>query len=293
MFPGLGTLVNTVAVALTGTVGSFVHGAIPERFHRSAVTALGLAVIFLGASQTLGGLDQLAAAKGSVHTVSLLIFAGSLIVGALIGEWLRLEDHLEGLGHRINSMLQKRGQGKASSTRHSGFRAAVSEIPGQARDDEGARDDEDARDDRSARDDGGSRDDASDNSFVEAFMTASLIYCVGAMTVLGSIQDGLGNPQTLFVKALLDGVISIFLASSLGIGVAFAAVPVFVLQGLLALAAHWIGPLIPALSIAGLEATGGVLIAGIGINLVFKKKLPVGNMLPSVFLAMAVIWIMV
>ena len=246
MFPGLGTLVNTVAVAITGTVGSFVHGAIPERFHRSVVTALGLAVIFLGASQALGGLGQLGAAQGAIGKGSLLIFAGSMVIGTLIGEGLRLEDHLVGLGHRINKLLQKK-QGVAES----------------------------------------------DSNFVEAFMTASLIYCVGAMTVLGSIQDGLGNPQTLFVKALLDGVISIFLASSLGIGVAFAAVPVFVLQGILALAAHWVGPLIPALSIAGLEAVGGVLIAGIGINLAFKKKLPVGNMLPSVFLAMAVIWIMV
>ena len=246
MFPGLGTLVNTVAVALAGTIGSFVHGAIPERFHRSAVTALGLAVIFLGAFQSLGGLNKLAADRGHVGTVFLLIFAGSLIVGTLIGEWLRLEDRLEGLGRRINGLLSRRRTGARG-----------------------------------------------DSDFVEAFMTASLIYCVGSMTVLGSIQDGLGNPQTLFVKALLDGVISIFLASSLGIGVAFSAVPVLVLQGALALVAHWVGPLIPALSIAGLEAVGGVAIAAIGMNLVFKKKLPVGNMLPSVFLAMAVIWIMV
>ena len=264
MFPGLGTLVNTLAVAITGALGSMVHGAIPERFHRSAVTALGLAVIFLGASQTLGGLGQLSAARGGAHlvsTVSLLIFSGSLIVGTLLGEWLRLEDHLAGLGHRINRLLQSRGRSRDKDKGKSKSKS------------EGAT--------------------VSDNDFVEAFMTASLIYCVGAMTVLGSIQDGLGNPQTLFVKALLDGVISIFLASSLGIGVAFAAVPVLVLQGLLALVAHWIGPLIPALSIAGLEAVGGVLIAGIGVNLVFEKKLPVGNMLPSVFLAMAVIWLMV
>jgi len=246
MFPGLGTLVNTVAVALAGTIGSFVHGAIPERFHRSAVTALGLAVIFLGAFQALDGMSQLAANKGATGKVFLLIFAGSLIVGTLIGEWLRLEDRLEGLGRRINGLLSRRRTGARG-----------------------------------------------DSDFVEAFMTASLIYCVGSMTVLGSIQDGLGNPQTLFVKALLDGVISIFLASSLGIGVAFSAVPVLVLQGALALVAHWVGPLIPALSIAGLEAVGGVAIAAIGMNLVFKKKLPVGNMLPSVFLAMAVIWIMV
>jgi len=253
MFPGLGTIVNTLAVLVAGTAGSFVHGAIPERFHRSATTALGLGVIFIGASQCLQGLSKLSAAKGAIGTTSLLIFAGSLIVGALIGEALKLEGRLEGLGHRINYALQKR----------KGVLARLGAIGG------------------------------SDTDFVEAFMTATLIYCVGAMTVLGSIQDGLGMPQTLFVKALLDGVISVFLASSLGIGVSFAAIPVLVLQGALALAAHWVGPLIPQLSLMGLEAVGGVLIAGIGVNLVFNKKLPVGNMLPSVFLAMAVIWIMV
>ena len=266
MFPGLGTLVNTAAVALAGAVGSLVHGAIPERFHRSAVTALGLAVIFLGAFQALDGMSQLAANKGATGKVFLLIFAGSLIVGTLFGEWLRLEERLEGLGHRINGLLSRRRGGARGVAR---VRERAPLTPSQ------------------------STVSSADSDFAEAFMTASLIYCVGAMTVLGSIQDGLGNPQTLFVKALLDGVISIFLASSLGIGVAFAAVPVFVLQGILALAAHWIGPLIPALSLAGLEAVGGVLIAGIGINLVFRKKLPVGNMLPSVFIAMAVIWVMV
>ena len=259
MFPGLGTLVNTITVLVTGTVGSLVHGAIPERFHRSATAALGLGVIFIGALQSIRGLTELSASKGSVGTTSLLIFSGSLIVGVLIGEALRLEDHLASLGHRINQALEAR----VEKSRGRGLLARL--IPA-----------------------GGS-----DTDFVEAFMTATLIYCVGAMTVLGSIQDGLGRPGTLFVKALLDGTISIFLASSLGIGVAFSAFPVLILQGALVLAAHWVGPLIPQLSLAGLEACGGVLIAGVGINMAFDKKLPVGNMLPAVFLAMAVIWIMV
>ena len=253
MFPGLGTLVNTFTIFITGALGSFIRGAIPERFHRSATTALGLAVIFIGAYQSLSGLGSLSAANGTIATTSLLIFSGSLIVGTLIGEALKLEDRLANVGHRINKTLQKR-KNKLNKM-------------------------------------GSDKDN--DTDFVKAFMTATLIYCVGAMTVLGSIQDGLGDPQMLFVKALLDGVISIFLASSLGIGVAFAAVPVLVIQGILALAAHWVGPFIPELAIAGLEAVGGVLIAGVGLNMVFDKKLPVGNMLPSVFLAMAIIWLMV
>jgi uncharacterized membrane protein YqgA involved in biofilm formation len=128
--------------------------------------------------------------------------------------------------------------------------------------------------------------------FVQGFITASLVYCVGAMAILGSIQDGLGNPDTLFVKALLDGTISIFFASTLGIGVLFSIIPLFIIQGTLALIAFSIGDVIPLIAIAGIEAVGGVLIAGIGLNLATGLKLRIGNMLPAVFVALAVVWVM-
>jgi len=131
-----------------------------------------------------------------------------------------------------------------------------------------------------------------DNTFVKGFMTASLVYCVGAMTVLGPIQDGLGNPDILLVKAVLDGTISIFFASTLGIGVLFSIVPLFILQGTLALLAFSVGDVVPLVAITGIEAVGGVLIAGIGINLALGTKLRIGNMLPSVFVALAVVWIL-
>jgi uncharacterized membrane protein YqgA involved in biofilm formation len=102
------------------------------------------------------------------------------------------------------------------------------------------------------------------------------------MTILGSIQDGLGNPNTLFIKALLDGSISIFFASTLGVGVAFAAIPIIVFQGGIALLAAIFGDMISALTVSGIEAVGGALIVGIGLNLTLDKKIRVGNMLPCI-----------
>jgi len=131
-----------------------------------------------------------------------------------------------------------------------------------------------------------------DRRFVQGFMTASLVYCVGAMTILGSIQDGLGNPNTLYVKALLDGTLSIFLASTLGVGVAFSVLPVIVFQGALALIAASLGDIIPLLAITGIEAVGGVLIAGVGLNLAAGLKIRVGNMLPAIFVALALFWVL-
>jgi len=117
------------------------------------------------------------------------------------------------------------------------------------------------------------------------FVTASLIYCVGAMAIVGSLESGLsGNHQTLFAKSLLDGIGSILFASTLGLGVIFSAVSVFVYQGTITLAASVLKQfLIPGV-IVQMSAVGGLLILAIGINLLEIKKLKIGNMLPAIFI---------
>jgi len=117
------------------------------------------------------------------------------------------------------------------------------------------------------------------------FVTASLIYCVGAMAIVGSLESGLsGNHQTLFAKSLLDGIGSILFASTLGLGVIFSAVSVFVYQGTITLAASVLKQfLIPGVVIQ-MSAVGGLLILAIGINLLEIKKLKIGNMLPAIFI---------
>ncbi|GHU79742.1 membrane protein [Clostridia bacterium] len=129
-----------------------------------------------------------------------------------------------------------------------------------------------------------------DSSFTEGFLTASLVYCVGAMAIIGSLEDGLtGAHSTLFAKSALDGVSAIFFASTLGPGVLLSALPVFVYQGLISLLAHALSPLLTSTAMAEMSAVGGLLIVGIGLNLLNIVKIRVGNMLPATLLPLAYI----
>jgi len=121
-----------------------------------------------------------------------------------------------------------------------------------------------------------------DSGFVHGFVTNSLVVCVGAMAIVGSLQDGLtGDFSMLFAKAILDLVISLVFASALGVGVLFAAVPLFIYQGGITLLAHVVEPFLSEVLISNLSYIGSVLIFAIGINLLFKLNIKVGNMIPA------------
>ena len=119
----------------------------------------------------------------------------------------------------------------------------------------------------------------------KGFVTATLIFCVGSMAIVGSMDAGLrGNYATLLAKSVLDGVTSLILASTLGIGVILSAVAVFVYQGAITLLSRLIAPLFTDRVILEMSAVGGLLIMGIGINMLREKHLPVGDLLPAIFL---------
>lgn len=122
-------------------------------------------------------------------------------------------------------------------------------------------------------------------AFAEGFVTASLVYCVGAMAIVGSLEDGLsGNPSTLYAKAILDGVSAVVFAATMGIGVAFSAIPVLAYQGAITLLAGVVKPWLNDMVISQMSLVGGILIFAIGINLLELKKINVGNLLPAVFI---------
>ncbi len=124
-----------------------------------------------------------------------------------------------------------------------------------------------------------------DRKFARAFVSASLIYCVGAMAVVGSIEDGLnGDPSILMAKAALDGVSAVIFSSTMGIGVIFSAAPVFLYQGAITLLADTFKNLLTGDVIKELTATGGLLIVAIAVNLLGIKEIKVGNLLPSLVL---------
>ena len=123
--------------------------------------------------------------------------------------------------------------------------------------------------------------------FANGFISATLLFCVGAMAIVGSLDSGLtGDNTTLYTKSLLDGISSVVFASSMGIGVAFSAIPVLILQGGITLLAHLISPLLTDTIINEMTCVGSLLIIALGLNLLDISKIKVANYLPAVFIPM-------
>ncbi|MFM7526717.1 MAG: DUF554 domain-containing protein, partial [Actinomycetota bacterium] len=171
-----------------------------------------------------------------------------MAIGALIGEVLRIEDRLEGIGAR----LQRRFDRSADASGPTEPSLATG---------------------RSQR------------SFVKGFVTASALYCVGPLTVLGAIQDASGDtPQLYIIKGLLDGFVSIMFAAMYGIGVAFSALSVFVVQGSLTLGGTGLDAVLDDRMRTELFAAGGIAVIGIGLNLLQVTKIRLANLLPGLVL---------
>lgn len=128
--------------------------------------------------------------------------------------------------------------------------------------------------------------------FTDGMLTAFLLYCMGSLTILGAIEEGMGgSSRLLLIKSLMDGVSSIALASGLGIGVMFSAVPLLIYQGGITLLASSFGDFFPAVYISELSATGGVLLIGLAFNILEIKKIKVMNMLPALLVILLLLWI--
>lgn len=135
-----------------------------------------------------------------------------------------------------------------------------------------------------------------ENAFIEASVTATLIFCVGPLSILGALSDGMGQgAEQLIVKAVMDGFAAMAFASSLGIGVAFSVVPLAIYQGTLTAIGFWMGNVLPAAQIDALTATGGVILLGLGFRLMGIKQVRIGDLLPALLaaplLVSAVAWI--
>ena len=268
---GMGTLINVATVLVGGTLGTFLGGRLPERMRETIMHGLGLMTFVIGI--------QL-----SFKTDNILIVLASLLLGGIAGEWLRIEDRLNQLGR----WLERRTAGnKGRSAADRSPDGAQRTSPGSARTSSGS-----ARTSSgSARTSSGSARTSSGSArtssrFSRAFLTASLVFCVGPMTILGSIQDGLTGDYTLLaVKAALDGFAGLAFASSLGPGVIFAALTVLIYQGALTLGAGWASVLLTDPMIAEMTATGGVLMLALGLGLLEIKQIRAGNLLPAVVVA--------
>jgi len=218
---GLGTLINTATVVIGGTVGIAMGDRIPERVRIIVVQVIGMVTIGLGLSDLL-----------NTHNIVFPLLG--MVFGAVVGEILRIEDRLQGIGEFIRK------------------RFAKSQEPGP---------------------------------FVTGFVTATLLFCIGPLTILGAIQDASGaTPQLYIIKGTLDGFMSVIFGAVHGVGVLFSAVSVFVVQGTLTLFGTRIDALLDDRMRIELFAAGGLAVMAIGLNLLDIKKIRLGSLLPGLII---------
>lgn len=140
----------------------------------------------------------------------------------------------------------------------------------------------------------GGHEGSSRARFVEGYLTASLVFCVGPLTILGALNDGLGNgADQLFLKASLDGFAAIAFAASFGWGVAASALSILVIQGAITLLGALLGGVLPDAELASISATGGLLLLAMGLRLMRVRPIPVGDLLPALIVAPALTWAVV
>ena len=229
---GLGTLINTAAIAAGGLLGAVFGRFLKENVQDTLMKACGISTLFLGIAGALEGM--LKVSGNQVESDGAMLVVGCLALGGLVGELLGIEAGFERFGVFLR---EKTGNGR-------------------------------------------------DSRFVDAFVTASLTVCIGAMAIVGSIADGIsGDYSILATKAVLDLIIIMVMSSSMGKGAVFSLIPVAVLQGSITLMARWIAPWMTAAALSNLSLVGNVLIFCVGINLVWGKGVRVANFLPAVAFA--------
>lgn len=218
----IGTIVNSLAVVIGCLIGFIFKGRLKTNISNTIMSGLGLCILYIGVSGALKGEDTL-----------LMIIC--IVIGALIGELINIDNWLNRLGQAVERKVNKGGKNNIS--------------------------------------------------IAEGFVSASLLFCVGAMAIVGALESGLrGNYDTLFAKSLLDGITSIILTSTLGIGVVFSAITIFVYQGAITLGAGMLANVLSETVINNMTGVGSLLIIGLGLNILGVTKIKVANLLPAVIL---------
>jgi uncharacterized membrane protein YqgA involved in biofilm formation len=295
---GLGTIINVIAILIGSAIGVALGHRLPQRTRDVVTDGVGLAVLLVAALSAAAVLSP--AVSEEVGASGVLIVLGSLLIGGILGSLWRIEARLEGLGESIRLRLSRRSPRDSGSGARDG---EGTEAPGDPDSTQRATEPANARtaeaDDSSAPGDpvdveidGALADADGDgrhgkpNTFVEGFVTASLVFCVGPLAILGSLSDGLGlGINQLALKSVMDGFTSIAFAASLGWGVAASALVVGVYQGTLTLLGWGLGSVLSAAQIALLTATGGLLLVGIALRLLRIRQVPVGDLLPALLVA--------
>ena len=225
---GLGTIINTATVLAGGGLGLLIGNRIPDRIRVIIVQVIGLVTIAIGL-------------RDAIKTDNMVFPLVGMVLGAIVGELLGIEDRLEHLGEILRRKFTK---------------------------------------------------PESESKFVTGFVTATLLFCVGPLTILGAIEDASGKtPQLYIVKGTLDGFMMIIFSALYGVGAIFSAVSVFVIQGSLTLFGTSLDALLTERMRLELFAAGGLAVLAIGLNLLEIKRIRLGSLLPGLVITPILVWL--
>ena len=233
MFPGFGTTLNIIAIIIGSVIGILIGKKLSEKFRRLITDVLGC-VTAISAADALSSYWDASLTQALPQGGAILVVVFSLLIGAAIGSWLKIEESLEVIGEKLKSKFDKKEE----------------------------------------------------SNFVEGFVSASLVFAIGPLAILGSISDGMGTGiDQLVLKSTLDGFTSIAFAASLGWGVALSSLPVGIYQFIWTGIGISLGAILADYQIAAMTAVGGVLLIGISLRLLRIKDVAVANLLPAIALA--------
>ncbi len=233
----MGTIVNVATVVVGAGLGIVLGNRIPARTKETVTSVLGLFTLVIGGTSVVS--MNSAALREEVGSFAMIVVLASLLVGAVVGSGVRIEDRLE----QGATWLRGRFRGAGDSAR-----------------------------------------------FVDGLVTSTLVFCVGPLAILGSISDGLGRgADQLYVKAILDGFAAMAFASTLGWGVLASALAVALIQGSMTALGYFAGDVLSVAQIDALTAAGGVILLALGLRLLGVKQIPVGDLLPALLLAPALV----
>lgn len=233
MFPGIGTALNISTIIIGSLIGILVGKNLNEKLRNLITDVLGCITV-ISAADALTAYWDPSLTKSLPNGGAILVVIFSLLAGALIGSWLKIEDALENLGKKLKTRFSPQGG----------------------------------------------------SNFVEGFVSASLIFAIGPLAILGSISDGMGTGiDQLVLKSTLDGFTSIAFAASLGWGVALSCLPVGIYQFFWTAIGLFLGAILAPYQIAAMTTVGGVLLIGISLRLLRIREIAVANLLPALALA--------
>lgn len=217
------TIINAVCVALAGILGVLFKSKINAKYTAAMMVGLAIVVGVIGITY-------------AIETKDVLGMIICMALGTFLGEWAKIEDHLERFGDKLKARFDKGGD---------------------------------------------------DSTFTQSFVAASLLFCIGPMAIVGSLQAGtIGDGTIILSKTIIDSVAAVSFAVTMGIGVIFSGISILGYQGIITLLAIWVAPFLGDAIINEMSAVGGVLMIGICVNMLGlrQEKIRVGNMLPALFL---------